>query len=122
MGGMLILSYPSIESYEVSNFIDESYRLNQRLGADVKAYIVQNAKIISVNKINEETILHACDELIRYMESRGIEFDIDDYSSVNLSSFNEEESYFRRHNSYYLLSMMSCVLIDLGIITVEEEQ
>lgn len=46
MGGMLILSYPSIEAFEVSNFIDDTYKISAKLGADVKELIADNSKNI----------------------------------------------------------------------------
>lgn len=116
MGGMLILSYPSIEAFEVSNFVDDTYKIKARLGADVKELIAENSKKISINKINEETLIHACTELKKYMETRKIKFDIDDYLEINMNTFREEEGYYKKNNTYFLLSLMSCVLLDLGIL------
>lgn len=121
MGGMLILSYPSIEAFEVSNFIDETYKINAKLGADVKELIANNAKNISINKINEETIIHAYNELKKYIKTKEIDFDIDNYLEMNASIFNEEENYYKNNNTYFLLSLMSCVLLDLGILRESEE-
>lgn len=116
MGGILVLSYPSIESYEVSNFIDNSYSMCKKLGADVKDYINENAKYIAMNKINETSIIHACAELKQYMMEQGMEFDIDKFSDANINVFYKEEEHFKKKESYFLLSMMSYVLLDLGIL------
>lgn len=92
------------------------------IGADVKSYIAQNAQIISMNKISEETIFHACNELEEYMIAQGIEMDIDDYGTANMKIFEEEENYYSNTEKYYLLSMMSCVMIDLGIIQMKKDE
>lgn len=116
MGGILILSYPSIEAYEISHFIDSSYNLCARLGTDAKQIISQNADKIDMNKINEYSILHACDEFKKYISDQGIDFNIDDFSSTNISIFNREENYYEEKNTYFLFSVMSYILLDLGII------
>lgn len=116
MGGMLILSYPSIEAYEVSNFKDMSYKLFEKLGENVKEYINDNANQISMNKISEESVVHAGLELEKYMEEAGIIPDFDDFSETNEKVFQEEEKCFKNKEAYFLLSMMSCILLDLGIL------
>ena len=119
-GGMLILSYPSIESYEVSNFVDQSYKLCFRLGVEMKEYINSNAKTISMNKINEESIIHAVLEMKRLLENNNFLNNIpdllEDFSIVNENVFKFEEKCLYENNSFYLLSMLSCVLLDLGIL------
>ncbi len=116
MGGILILSYPSIESYEISQFIDGSYNICACLGADAKQFISQHTDKIAMNKINEHSILHACDEFQKYISDQGINFNIDDFSSANIHIFNKEEKYYEEKSTYFLLSVMSYVLLDLGII------
>ncbi|MCI8962643.1 MAG: hypothetical protein HFG37_02885 [Eubacterium sp.] len=116
MGGILIMSYPSIEAYEISHFIDSSYNICARLGTDAKQIISQNADKIAINKINEPSILHACDEFKKYISDQGIDFNIDDFSSTNISIFNREENYYEEKNTYFLFSVMSYILLDLGII------
>ena len=37
-GGMLLLSYPSIESYNISNFMDDTCNMQFSLGDEAKAY------------------------------------------------------------------------------------
>lgn len=110
------MSYPSIEAYEISHFIDSSYNLCARLGTDAKQIISQNADKIDMNKINEPSILHACDEFKKYISDQGIDFNIDDFSSTNISIFNREENYYEEKNTYFLFSVMSYILLDLGII------
>ena len=116
-GGILLLSYPSIEAYEVSNFVDRSYKIYKRTGNDVKAYINQNAKEIAMNKINEASISHAYIEMEQGIEELlGTAIDIDDFIDINMGMFYMEEQYFKESNTYFLLSMMSYILLDLGIL------
>ena len=116
LGGMLILSYPSIEAYEISNFCDASYLLSAEIGDDIKQFIVNNAKNISVNKITTDSIIHACNELMNYAAKHKITFNFDNFSNANEKIFYKEEQYYQKNHSYFLLSMMSCVLLDLGIL------
>ena len=118
-GGMLILSYPSIEAYEISNFLNDSFKKRFKLGSEVKAYINENAKIISMNKISEESIIHASEELKKYLEELKLEINLDDFYLVNESVFNDEENSLNKNGNFKLVSMLSCVLMDLGIIRDE---
>ncbi len=115
-GGMLILSYPSIEAYEVSNFENKSYKLCMKLGAQVKEYINDNVRRISMNKINEDSIVHAGLELKGYMDEAGIDLDLDNFSNMNEKIFQNEETHLMKNDTFRLLSMMSCALMDLGIL------
>ena len=115
-GGMLLLSYPAIEAYEISNFIDQSYELQVRLGSEIKDYINSNAKTIAMNKISEESIIHAGLEMIGFIKEREITIDLDDFSSANEAIFKEEEQYLKEENAFRLLSLLSCMLMDLGIL------
>ncbi len=115
-GGMLILSYPSIESYEISNFKDESYELCKRLGKEVKEYINNHAQNFALNKINGDSIVHAGLEMKKYMEKMKIEINLDDFSNTNEKVFHHQENHFMENHTFRLLSMLSCVLMDLGIL------
>jgi len=115
-GGMLILSYPSIEAYEISNFVDQSYKLCMKLGSNAKEYISSNAKKISMNKINEESVVHACLELKNYIEEKGIQINLDDFSETSEAVFQHQEQHLKENNTFRLLSMLSCVFMDLGIL------
>lgn len=115
-GGMLILSYPAIEAYEISNFIEDSFRQKAKLGSEIKEYINKNAKIISMNKICDNSILYAGAEMMKFLKEKGIPLVLDDFSSTNRLVFEEEEKCFNDEQKFQLLSMFSCVLMDLGIM------
>lgn len=117
-GGMLILSYPAIEAYEISNFIEESFEMDAKLGIDLKQYINCNAKVISMNKINEESIAHAGKELMNYLNKQKIDLNLDDFANTNELVFEKEEQYMKENDAFQLISMFSCVLMDLGLLTI----
>ncbi|MCK4258019.1 MAG: hypothetical protein KAX49_03525 [Halanaerobiales bacterium] len=114
-GGMLLLSYPSIESYNISSFVNDAHVFEIRLGSDAKAFIASNNHI-QVNKINDNTIEKAAEELIKYMNAEGISNDIDDFSQANLKIFNEQENNFSNNSKYRVLSLLSVAFMQLGII------
>ncbi len=115
-GGMLILSYPSIEAYEVSNFVDQSYRKCVKLGSELKEYINSHAKEMSMNKISETTILHAATELKNIFQEKNIDINLDNFSETNYAVFTDQEQHYREKENFWILSMLSCVLLDLGIL------
>lgn len=75
-GGLLLLSYPCIESYVISNFINNTYLMEFSVGEQLKAYLPTQNKLIQYNKITEETILKASNEMLKYVNVEQIEFDI----------------------------------------------
>ena len=69
-----------------------------------------------MNKINEDSIIHAGLELTEFMDELGVKIDLDDFSDTNRAVFIEEERNFRKHNTFKILSLLSCMLMDLGIL------
>ena len=118
--GMLILSYPAVEAYEISSFEDESYNKQMRLGSDAKKYINEHAKTISMNKICKANIIHAGVEMLKYLEQKKIPLDLDEFNNTNGMVFDEQEKNFRESDTFRILSMISCVLMDLGVLIQRE--
>ena len=121
--GMLLLSYPSIESFTVSNFAERCFDLSFDTGNDVKQY----AHEMNYNhqKISENTILFAVRELMRALERVELkEFDIDLFGNTNKKVFDYEEKEYRKTQKYHLLSLLVIALLDLGLIelTMEDNQ
>lgn len=121
-GGMLLLSYSAIEAYEISNFVDRSFEIEARLGSELKDYINRNAKAVSMNKISRESILHAGLELLKFTEELGIEINLDDFSDTGRAVFEEEEQSLEKYNTFKVLSLLSCMLMDLGILVRERKE
>ncbi len=121
VGGQLLLSYPSMESYEISNFIDESHNLKYGLGKDLKWFINSNhSNTIQLNKISLTTIEHATKEFINFINERNILVDLDNLGDVSTEVYNYEERYYDKYTVYRVLSMLTIAFIQLGMIVIEE--
>lgn len=116
-GGMLILSYPSIEAYEISNFVERSFEVRASLGKELKKIINEKARSIALNKISGDSIIHAGREMVGFLDEQQISLDLDDVSYTNKAVFEKEEMELKTEGTYRLLSMFSCILMDLGLLT-----
>lgn len=117
-GGLLLLSYPSIESYTISNFIDDTHLIEFSVGKELKAFIGMHTEIQN-NKITEETVQKAADEMKKFFDTEKISFDIDDMGHINVEVFENQEKRYSKHGKYKLLSLLSVAFLDLGIIELE---
>ena len=87
--GLLLLSYPSIESFTISCFQDtDPLRVNY--GKDVKTYISRNPAI-QLNNIDEAALEHAASDFIRFLRDCTQEIDIDHFSPVSRKIFDDQE-------------------------------
>ena len=119
--GQLLLSYPSIESYIISNFRDTANTPRFLLGKDAKAYIGGNTDI-QVNKISEETLIKAAVEFLKYLSSERIAFDIDDFSEAGHMVFTKQETEYLSGKGFRLFSMLALAFLQMGIIEMEENE
>ena len=113
--GQLLLSYPSIESYIISNFKDGTSSLRFQLGNEAKSYIGKNTDI-QLNKITEETLLKATFEFIKYLESEQISFDIDEFSEASHAVFTKQETEYLSGAGFRVFSMLTLAFLQMGII------
>lgn len=112
--GLLLLSYPCCESYTISNF----EKNKKTVEGNIKDYTRKNG--YSLNKIDKYKIQRAVLEMCKALDGMNIIFDIDNMKKTNVDAFNFEENYFKKNNTYLLLSFISVVLIDLGIISFRD--
>lgn len=119
--GQLLLSYPSIESYIISNFRDTANTPRFSLGKDAKAYIGRNTDI-QVNRISEETLINAADEFLKYLSGEQIVFDIDDFSEAGHTIFTKQETEYLSGRGFRLFSMLTLAFLQMGIIETEEAE
>jgi len=111
IGGLLLLSYPSIESFIISNYEKDIHNLQI---VDIKQYI--NNKKYNDNKLSIDTLSNSFIEMIKSVLHLGIsEIDIDNFQTAN------EEIYFKqiKENINILLSLLLISFIDLGIIELD---
>ena len=116
--GLLLLSYPSLESFVVSNFQQDSFNLEFKLGSEVKVYAHENN--CNHQKISGETLKFAVDEMHKGLTKLNAHnYDLDNFSKTNEIIIDNQEEYFKQSNVYRLLSLLCIALIDLGLIEVE---
>ena len=113
MNGLLLLSYPCIEAFTISNFDKQTTSLKEK---DLKKYVKDND--YKINKMNRYTLLDATVMMNKGLLECGItEYDLDDFSKTSLKVFNAQELFLRSKKYYNLLSLISIMLLDLNIIT-----
>lgn len=116
--GLLLLSYPSIESFTLSNFCEDSFSHSFDLGNTLKKYLNDNK--LYHNNITEETLLFAVEELFKAFSQMNIkDYDIDNFRNCNMSIFDYEEDTYEKETLYRALSLICISLIDLGLIEIE---
>ncbi|HOV27722.1 MAG TPA: hypothetical protein PK566_15360 [Pseudobacteroides sp.] len=119
-GGLLLLSYPCIESYVVSNFIDDTHLIEFAIGEEVKAFVAQKNTEIQYNKITEDTVKKAASEMMKYLDMEQIILEIDNMGHTNSKIFERQELKYSKSKTYKLVSLLSVALIDLGIIELDD--
>ncbi len=117
--GQLLLSYPSIESFIVSNFIDETINLYFGLGKEVKNYIGKN-KQIQLNKISDKTLIKAAYEFMNYLTAEEITWDIDDFAPASFAVFTKQEANYLLDGGFRLFSMLTLALFQMGILELDK--
>lgn len=115
MNGILLLSYPCVESYEISNFDKQLYKKSFKCSQDAKDLFKQ--KRYSLAKINEETILSAIGNMHRTFNNIGIkEYDPSEFYKINKKVYDFETKIYKDKKIIPALSLISVMLVDLGII------
>jgi len=110
--GLLVLSYPSIESFVCLCFEKE---LEIKTGKELKRKN-ENLKI-NQQKINEKKILIATDLMIKILKEQfSIEFDIDNAGTLSLELLIKQDEKYKNCKLFSVISLFSEILIDLGII------
>ena len=117
IGGMVLLSYPSIESFVISNFEEEMYKFHERFDfkeKTLKQYIGDN--MYDNHKMSIDTLSNAFLELINSLEKIDVsKINLDNTKEFNTDIFNYEQSV----NNRYMLSLLLISFVDLGIIEIE---
>ena len=117
IGGMILLNYPAIESFVISNFEKDMHRFNERFDFNkktLKEYIADSK--YDNHKMTINTLSNAFLELIKSLENIDAnKIDLDNTKEFNTKIFNYEQSV----NNQYMLSLLLISFVDLGIIEVE---
>lgn len=114
IGGMLLLSYPSIETFVISNFEKDMFRFDERFDFEkqkLKSYI--GNKKYDDSKISIRTITNAFIEMVKSLEKIDAnKINLDNIEGFNFKIFNYE----LENNKQYMLSLLLISFVDLGII------
>lgn len=116
--GILLLSYPSIESFTLSCFEKNSISVKIKLGHELKQYLAD--KKFNQSRIAEGSLEMAVESLIsKLLEINNNQFDIDNFENLNVKVFDFEESVYSKEEVYNCLSLLAISLIDLDLINIE---
>lgn len=114
-----MLSYPCVESYIASSFMEKSFMEEVATGLELSRFLEDRK--INQSRITGQTVLHAVHEMERALAYLGIRnYDVDQFASAHLEVFRCQESRYGEIQAYSLLSLLSIMLIDLGLITFEK--
>lgn len=117
--GLLLLSYPSVEAFTLSNFKENSFEIKIDTGNNLKQYLHEN--LFNHQNISEKTLKMAAAELLKAIEIMNIDnYDLDKFSECNLRIFDYEENVYSNELVYHVLSLICISLIDLGLIEIED--
>ncbi|MGM9974257.1 MAG: hypothetical protein ACI33K_09490 [Clostridiaceae bacterium] len=113
--GLLLLSYPALESFVISSFKDNSFLETMELGNKLKHFMAESK--LYQDKIKTDNLIHAAEELDKYLKSIDISsYSIDDFKETNLAVYDAEQSFYKSNKTFHLVSLLCIALIDLGII------
>lgn len=116
MNGLLLLSYPCLESYIITNYDNKTIFLKDN---NLKKYVKDHDYKIS--KINRYMLLNATVMMHKvFLELVVDKYNLDDFSRTSLKLFEGQENVIQNRKYYYLLSLISLILLDLNIITPRE--
>ena len=117
IGGMILLSYPAIESFIISNFEKDMYKFHERFNFNektLKQYIGDNK--YDNHKMSIDTLSNAFLELVSSLENiNANKINLDNMKDFNTTLFNYEQLV----NNQYMLSLLLISFVDLGIIEIE---
>ena len=116
--GILLLSYPSVESFTLSCFDENSFSLKIKLGSELKQYLESNK--YNQSKIDETKLQLAVNNLVDALLSiNDGNFNVDDFKELNVKIFDLEESAYSKEEMYNCLSLLAISLIDLRLVEIE---
>lgn len=121
--GLLLLSYPCIESFLLNGTMPQSYLNMFGIGKDLKKHTKKQK--LTINQIDEHFITHAAGELQDFLSQicnlNISDIAYDNFSEQHLSIIEAQQEHYKKHNTFYCVSEILLALIDLGVLTVQQE-
>jgi len=124
INGLLLISFPSIESLVLNMTKKDSFLTEFGLGKDLKNEIIKEN--IDIDKLTEENLLLACDELGNYLKNVcNISIDklsFDDLSKEQIEILEIEQTNYKKKNTFHCISEIVLALIDLQVIELYDDE
>lgn len=118
--GLFLLSYPSLESFVASNFIEDTIEIELETGTELKGYL--NQMKVNQSQITLDTLLKAVEEMEKALIKIGVDnYDVDAFAQTNKFVYEHQEEFYIKNSSFRCLSLLSIMLLDLGIIQTEDD-
>lgn len=115
--GLFLLSYPSAEAFYLNCFNDSTEFKN---GENIKLYLNQVRKELTIDNISEGTMdVIKKVELILKQDFRPSW--LDNFKKENEEIFCYQEKYFNKNKVYVTISLLFMSLIDLGIVSISDD-
>lgn len=113
--GLLLLSYPSIESFTLSCYHDNVIGMEFDTGQRLKTFLGEHN--INNQRLDENALKHATVEMLTALGLiNDCTYDLDDFSECNLEVYHYEESHREKSGLYRCMSLLIIALMDLGLI------
>ena len=113
--GLLLLSYPSIESFTLSCYHDNAINMEFDTGQKLKTFLGEHN--INNQRLDEDALKHATVEMLTALGLiNDCTYDLDDFSECNLDVYHYEESHREKSGLYQCMSLLIVALMDLGLI------
>ena len=117
--GLLLLSYPSVESFTLSNFQKDSFKEKVVTGKVLKQLLEERK--INQSQLSEHTICFATEELVNALSELNVrDYNLDDFWVTNKTVFDFEEETYAKEQLYTTISLICISLLDLGLIELED--
>lgn len=119
--GLLLLSYPSIEAFQISMFEDNSFNNTFGLGNEAKEYV--KAKAYELNCFNEDTIKHSTNEFLKYLFKEKIINCENEVvycmGDIGQAILEKQTKKMQKNQVYNCVSQLVQILLDLGIVELD---
>ena len=115
--GLLLLSYPSIESFSLSTYKKVSHKIKIKLGKDLKQLLLKEN---IDNQIDDVKLNNAFNEFINFLIYHSIIKNenevINKLNTLGIDIFKLQTSLYAQEKVFYCISQLIEILLDLQII------